>query len=250
MGYDNRVVAFIDILGFKKSIEKSNFDETEFQRILTAITSLKELFNKPKQQIDIDTDKYFDADTQIIQVSDCLIISRLIQEQGGISLMLFDCALAIHSLVSDGFLCRGAIKFGNMYHNGTTIFGQAYIDALQAEKLENLPIVKFEKELFNIARSHPFPVNKSIPEWEINTILDGCKQLESGEYYLDYFSDYNALTGVGEKLTTLHYSKLRRIIVTGIKLVSEPRVYEKYLWAAKQFNSSTADIYKLKKIKY
>lgn len=247
MGYEVRVVAFIDILGFKNSINKSNSDEKEFQRILTSLTYLKDFFIKPKDQDDIDTDEYYDADTQIIQVSDCLIISRLVQEQGGIFHMLFDCSLAIHLLISDGFLCRGAIKCGKMYHKGTTIFGQAYVDAYTEEKDEKLPIVKFNKELFDIARNHPFPVNKSIPEWEVDFIMQNCKQLASGEYYLDYFTDYDSLVGEGIDATRFHYSKLRKIIMNGLKLTTESSVYEKYRWAADQFNLS-ADNFGLKKI--
>lgn len=132
MGYDTRVVAFIDILGFKKSIDKSNSDEKEFERILMSLTDLRDFFIKPKDSDEIEADREYNADTQILQVSDCLIISRLIQEQGGIFHMLSDCAFAVHLLVSNGFLCRGAIKYGNMYHKDTTLFGQAYIDAYLA----------------------------------------------------------------------------------------------------------------------
>ena len=37
MGYERRVIAFIDILGFKKALDKSNSDESEFDRILTTL---------------------------------------------------------------------------------------------------------------------------------------------------------------------------------------------------------------------
>jgi len=92
MGYETRVVAFIDILGFKNSITKSNLDEKEFERILTSLTDLKDFFIKPKDHFEIEVDLQLNADTQIIQVSDSLIISRLTQEQGGI----FICFPIVH----------------------------------------------------------------------------------------------------------------------------------------------------------
>ena len=159
MKYETRVVAFIDILGFKNSIKKSNSDQMEFERILTSLTDLKDFFNNPKEDYEIEADRQLGADTQILQVSDSLIISRLIQEQGGIYYMLSDCAFAIHLLISNGFLCRGAIKVGNMYHKETTLFGQAYIDAYLAEAEEEFPIVKFNKDLFEIVRHFPGPAN-------------------------------------------------------------------------------------------
>ena len=247
MGYETRVVAFIDILGFKNSIKKSNSDDVEFNKILTSLTDLKEFFMQPKDTDDIETDIALNADTQILQVSDSLIISRLIQEQGGIFHMLSDCAFAIHLLISNGFLCRGAIKCGNMYHKGTTIFGQAYIDAYLAEEKEKLPIVKFDKSLFDVVRQFPSPQNKPITEWEVDYIKQDCKKLKNGEYYLDYFTDYDARVG-DERLTTLHYTKLRKIIVNGLSQCQKRNVLKKYRWAAKQFNL-TAEIYGLKKIK-
>jgi hypothetical protein len=53
MGYDIRVVAFIDILGFKSSVDKSNEDEMEFDRILSTLTELKDFFIKPKDHYEI-----------------------------------------------------------------------------------------------------------------------------------------------------------------------------------------------------
>jgi hypothetical protein len=247
MGYDIRVIAFIDILGFKNSIDKSNKDEKEFQRILLSLTELRDFFIKPKDKDDIETDRYYDADTQILQVSDCLIISRLIQEQGGIFHMLSDCGFATHLLISNGFFCRGSIKFGNMYHNNTTLFGKAYIEAYQAEKNEKLPIIKFSKDIFEIVRQFPFPVNKPIVEWEVDYVMKNCKQLESGEYYLDYFTDYDDLFGGEEGMATLHYSKLRKIITDGLQLPKTCNAYEKYRWAAEQFNL-TANSYGLDRI--
>jgi hypothetical protein len=247
MGYETRVVAFLDILGFKASIDKSNSDEKEFQRILKSLTYLKDFFIKPKDKADIDTDRYYNADTQIIQVSDCLIISRLIQEQGGIFQMFSDCAFAIHLLISDGFLCRGAIKYGKMYHRETTIFGQAYIDAFESEENEELPIIKFNKDILDIARNHLLPTNKAIAEWEVDFIMRDCKQIRPEEYYLDYFTDYDARVGIGKDATSSHYSKLRKIIIDGLKLTAIPSAYKKYRWAPDQFNL-TANTFGLKKI--
>jgi hypothetical protein len=247
MEYEIRVVAFIDILGFKSSVYKSNHDEQEFKRILNTLTELKEFFIKPKDNLEIEVDRKLGADTQILQVSDSLVISRLIQEQGGIYYMLSDCAFAIHLLISKGYLCKGAIRFGKMYHNNTTLFGPAFIDAYLAQESERLPIVKFDNDLFEIVRHFPGPSNKGFESWEIDFIKENCKQLENGEYYLDYFTDYDNRVGGGEGTASLHYSKLRKIIVDGLKLPKECSAYKKYIWARNQFNL-TAKNYALDQI--
>lgn len=247
MGYQKRVVAYIDILGFKETIKESRTDINVFNRVLETIEELKESFVKPKNKYEIDAEKNLNADTQITQVSDCLIISRLETEKGGIYNMLFDCAFAIHLLVEKGFLCRGSIKVGKMYHKENTIFGEAYNEAYKAESEERYPIIKFNEELFHIARKSPGLANEGYEDWEIDFLKKNCKELMTGIYYLDYFTDYDDRYGGGEGSASIHYSKLREVISHGLVSSKTSSVFEKYRWAADQFNK-TAKNYDLELI--
>lgn len=238
MKYETRVVAFIDLLGFKQAIDKSNADQAEFERILRTLTELKEFFCQPKDEYDKAADAALNADTQIIQVSDSLVISRLVHEEGGIFEMLTDCAFAIHLLIAHGFLCRGAIKVGNMYHKDTTLFGPAFVDAYLTESQEEMPIIKFDAELFDIARSFPGEANKYDPDWAVQFIKRNCKEIQTDVYYLDYFTDYDNRVGGGEGTASMHYFKLREIIVEGLQITRGKKAFEKYRWAATQFNLS------------
>jgi hypothetical protein len=246
MSYEKRVVAFIDILGFKNSVDKSNKDEKEYERILQTLKDLKEFFVNPKDDSKLKVDKALNSDTQIIQVSDSLVISRLIQEKGGIYHLLKDCALAIHLLISNGFLCRGAIKVGNMYHKDTTLFGDAFIKAYLAESEERLPIIKFDSDLFDLVKEYSGQ-KEGYEDWEIDFIKKNCKELMTGIYYLDYFTDYDDRVGGGEGTASKHYSKLREIIIEGLQIPKTSSAYEKYRWAADQFNK-TAKNYGLQPI--
>jgi len=243
MSYETRVVAFIDILGFKESLDKSNKDEKEYERILKTLTELKEFFTHPKNDSQIESDRAFNVDTQITQVSDSLVISRLIQEKGGIFYMLTDCAFAIHLLISNGFLCRGAIEVGNMYHKDTTLFGDAFTKAYMAESGERLPIIKFHSDLFDFVKKYPGQ-EKGYEDWEVDLIKKNCKELMTGIFYLDYFTDYDDRVGGGEGTASIHYSKLREIIMDGLQIPKTSSAYEKYRWAADQFNK-TAENFEL-----
>jgi hypothetical protein len=134
MKYETRIVAFIDILGFKQSVKKSTDNKTEFNRIFKTLTELKEFFLEPKSEYILKAEKEYGIDTQITQVSDSLIISRVIHEKGGVYSMVSDCSFAIHLLIEHGFLCRGAIKVGKMYHKDSILFGEAYLNAYDAEE--------------------------------------------------------------------------------------------------------------------
>jgi len=245
--YQIRVVAFIDILGFKNIINKSATNVEEFNRIWKALEELKKFFIRPKNNSQIKIERELDLDTQIIQVSDSLVISRLIHEQGGIYHLLYDCSLATHLLINNGFLCRGAIRSGKMYHNDSTIFGPAFIDAYESESSEKLPIIKFDEDLFKIVKEFPGPANRGYEDWEISFIKKNCKEIMTGIYYLDYFTDYDDRVGGGEGTASLHYVKLRDIIVEGLKVANNSSIYEKYRWAADQFNL-TATNFGLEKI--
>lgn len=236
MKYDTRVVAFIDILGFTESVNKSNKSRKEFNRILKTLTELKEFFLVPKSEYSLKVEKKIDLDTQITQVSDSLIISRVIHEKGGIYSMLSDCSFATHLLIENGFLCRGAVKVGKMYHKGFLLFGEAYLKAYVSEENERLPIIKFDELLFDIVKLFPGDANKGYEEWEVDFIKKNCKQLMTGIYYIDYFTDYDDRVGGGEGSAYIHYSKLREIILNGLKIPMEQKAYEKFRWAADQFN--------------
>ena len=242
MEYEERVVAYIDILGFKESIKKSNDDKNELKNIFKTLTGLRDEFITEKTDYEREALTKLNADTQFIAVSDCLIISKRRDELGGIDDLFLECSNAIHLLIEKGYLCRGAIKVGKMYHKDTTLFGPAFVEAYKAESNERLPIIKFDNELFNIASQYPGQDNNA--SWEVAEVKKHCKELMTGIYYLDYFTDYDARCGSGNKKTTDHYTLLRNIIIEGLNV---KEAYEKYRWAADQFNK-TAKNYGLDQI--
>jgi hypothetical protein len=241
--YQYRILVYIDILGFSESISKSTNSQTEFDRIFNTITNLREYFESSK---DGDGYKEFGLDTQVLQISDSLIISKLLHEQGGLFYLLQECSFAIHQLITFGFLCRGSIKYGKLYHENDLIFGEAFIDAYKAESKMTLPIIKFNKDLFELVKLFPGIGNIGNEEWELDFIKRNLIQLNNDEYYVDYFTDFEGLTGEVDSYE--HYEKLRRIITEGLKLNPDSGAYLKYLWAAKEFNSRTSTKYGNEKI--
>lgn len=232
--YPIRVVALIDILGFKAALEKSESDKAEYLRILETLEALKTHFLKPKDDIDRDTDAKFNADTQITQVSDSLLISRPIDEIGGLHEMLSDCAIAIHVLIEHGFLSRGAITLGRLYHKNTILFGRAFMDVFEAEKHQKRPIVTFPKELFELARMFHGQADADAGDWEVEFLKQSCI-MDGDSYYLDYFTDFEMVDGDGPESAYIHYNKLRALIEQGMSS-NDRGTYLKAVWAAVQFN--------------
>lgn len=243
-GYEKRVVAFIDILGFSNFVKTQGNDG--FQAIHAALSEVKEYFDNPNKGWSEEGMASLNIDTQTLAVSDCIIISRRVDEKGGVFSMLWDCAFAIHILIRHKFLCRGAITIGDAYHEGNLIFGPAYIAAVEGEKNASYPIVKFSEEVFELAAAFPAPSNEGYGEEEVEFIRSDCKQMEDGSYYLNYFTDYDSRYGPGEGGASLHYENLRQILVQGITN-QNLGVFEKYRWAAEQYNL-TAHHYELPQV--
>lgn len=228
MGYDTRIVAFIDILGFSASVKKSNTDDSEFERIKATLKELNDFFRKPIQNEELR------VDTKIIQASDSLIISRRIDELGGVNAMINDCSFAIHLLIQKGYLCRGAIKIGNLYHDEEIMFGSAYIDAYLTESKEKYPIIKFSHDLFETAKKF-HSQESGYEDWEVSFIQKQTLEYVTGFYYINYFST-DSFQGANSMVDLInHYNALKTIIETGLK-ISDQSILEKYIWAADRFN--------------
>lgn len=232
--YQYRILVFIDILGFSESIKKSDSDNTEVNRIYETLIDLREFFNQSEVG---DEFKQMGFDNQVLQISDSLVISKLIQEPGGLFSILQECSFAIHRLITFGFLCRGIIKFGKVYHEKDLIFGPLIIDAFLAEKEMLLPVIKFDKELFKLVKNYPGFANKGNEEWELNLIIKNLGKLNENEYFVDYFTDFNDV--IGDENGKEHYDKLRAIITEGLKKSKDSSPYLKYLWAANEFNRTS-----------
>ena len=110
MNYENRLVAFIDILGFSKLIERSEQEPGLVPwmiQILNAIKSnegIKEQFGK-----DLDVQMEFTA------FSDCFVLSTRVPEDP-VNTGLYQIALICTMLLKSGLFARGAVVEGQLFH--------------------------------------------------------------------------------------------------------------------------------------
>ena len=118
-GYQHRVVAFVDILGFKSLVAKG-----KVSTILKAMEIIRERVRLIPDNID--------SPLQTSQFSDSLILSAPNDGNGVIHLVHF-VSLLTSELFLHGIWCRGAITSGKMHHEGSVAFGPALIDAIEME---------------------------------------------------------------------------------------------------------------------
>jgi len=149
MNYENRVVCFIDIMGFSElvssTVDKSgNDNQDNLKRVLRALKRIEEMVNG----IHLDPDN----SKEITQFSDSIIISFLYKEESEVFHTLLSLRYLLIDLISEGILLRGGITSGKIIHTKNIVFGPAVIDAyIMESKAANYPRIIVDDSIFEIA---------------------------------------------------------------------------------------------------
>ena len=150
MNYQNRVVLFLDILGFSsiidKTIDSDDKDNTSY------IESLYETLSSMKSELNY---RRKSGDNKVVtQFSDTIVISFPEEKDNEVFLLFDDIQSLIIALIRKGILVRGAISYGKLIHDRNIIFGPALIDAYETEvKAALYPRVILDKTIVDIGKN-------------------------------------------------------------------------------------------------
>jgi hypothetical protein len=231
MKYKERIICFIDILGFSKHVEKtfdidSNDIEDEIELIANAIKSMEEYSAlsfgpRPKSR-------------EVTQFSDSIVLSFDYKEKDSIFHTLLDIQLLIIDMAYKGFLCRGGIVLGKIIHSKNMVFGPGMVDAYMLEsKAANYPRIILGKNIlelgeFFVGDTPLFDIEKQNPTGLIGRDSDGM-------YYINYFSpDLLAMNKSNYSFNDFML-KLKSIIETGLDSKNQD-IYVKYSWLKERYN--------------
>lgn len=241
MKYEQRMVAFIDILGFKAllndTVDKDgNDNEQAIDAVVSAYTIMREIW-------DLDLTENFipvkNSDTKKVSIfSDCLVISFKIGEPSEVFFTLLEIKLLIMRLLSRKILCRGAISLGKFIHTDNYLFGPALVEAYLLEsKAAMYPRVILEKSVIDIGTKFSSMHHTKIQEKEyIHSLLE---QDSDGMYYIDYFYKAHAELDDPEYDFPEYISNLGELIRKGLmgsSHVSKADIRVKYSWMRERYN--------------
>jgi hypothetical protein len=178
------IVVFLDILGFKKLIK----NEKDSENLLCVIKNIKTQ-NTDTSKIEI-SNKYSShlmrAMPAITSFSDCIVLSIPIGDLeppfdiGHAVNALLDLTQQLaDSLIMGGYILRGGMTRGRLYHEDGVVFGPALIEAYDLEhtKAKN-PRILVSDELtknYNDSKCN-----------ECNFLSKEANSVGKDEYYLDY----------------------------------------------------------------
>jgi hypothetical protein len=234
--YENRIVIFIDILGFKNTIRKTiNADGSDNSKQIEGII---EALNLIRTQLNVDLDNKNDLQTRkITHFSDSIIISFKEDQEGEVFNTLYCIQKLIILLIEKGIICRGAISYGKLVHNNQYVFGPALIKAYETEtKAALYPRIILDRTIIEIGVKYHYFENTSIDEKTAikNLLLKDTDDM----YFIDYFLNPEpALPNFKEDLGP-YIKNLRMLILTGLMDGREhPDIKIKYNWMKNKFNT-------------
>lgn len=141
--FENRAVAFVDVLGFKALVDSSAAEND-----LASLTKLVGVLSSAIPSFDATVDKSVPIAfiPRHIYISDCIILSAPMTDPSykyynGLSIVVMRVIQLSHLLLQAGYLIRGGIAVGNVWHSESNIVGPAYQEAFALEQNGAEPIV-------------------------------------------------------------------------------------------------------------
>jgi hypothetical protein len=128
--YPDRIITFIDILGFKSDIqllEQRPALHFSVEAILRKIAICKRNWDTKRATTEMP------FDSRLTHFSDCLVMSYQ-PTQGALRRALADAAFIGHVILKHGYLPRGVITRGKLIHDDAIVYGAGLIEAYELER--------------------------------------------------------------------------------------------------------------------
>lgn len=250
--YDERVVAFVDILGFKEIIRKSRSDPDLVRRVYTALDVSKDDWTTMYaaelglQKSPDDFDDRFHSFSDFITMS----VKPNIEEIG---LLIYTIFKVCRQLLGQGFLSRGGIAKGLLYHRDdgepSMIFGPAFIDAYQFESTHaDGPRVILQSDVWQTIETY----KRDNPATRLAKFFDvHLPRASDGPPFIDLFVDfhdrvfYNQTADLTTEIETIH----RYICKALDESFDKPHYFKKNAELAKEFNLAVMKVESLHRFK-
>lgn len=142
--FDDRAVAFIDVLGFRALTSAAVSDPATLERLGNLVGRLESAV--PNLDRHVSDSVPMELVPQHLYVSDSIILSAPISvtkkdwnHYNGLAIIVMRAIQLTHAFAANGYLVRGGISIGKVWHTKSNIVGPAYIEAYQTEQSADMP---------------------------------------------------------------------------------------------------------------
>jgi hypothetical protein len=249
--YETRVIAYVDILGFKNIIKDSSKNNDKINDIMKALQYLKNVeepneWNTHFIEFEEDAQKKGLENFDISETlccscfSDTIVVSAVASDGNihyVVSTLIANLAYTSSYLLTSGILLRGSITYGKLIHqrNGL-IMGQGLVEAYEIEStIAKFPRIVLSNKLLD-KLNYPFLAKKDrypYPHY-IERFSDGCAGFHPMIFMQVLQTSTAFLDGEIENIL----STFRSFIVKGLNASFEhPDVYAKYKWFVDRYDN-------------
>jgi hypothetical protein len=224
MDYEDRLIIYIDILGFSDFVNYTSQTRVNSSEKINKIDNLlkmiKDFFNDKHHILQLSKSR------QATSFSDLIVISTSIEDIDYMDSEIYDVFYLLLNATIKGFLLRGSIVYGKLIHTKDVIFGPGLIDAYNREK--------------SVAK-YPRIIIDDVIVADLNDLLQKsqnaicCENIISrdtdGIYYLDF------LKSVRDEVDNFReYAMfLSSFCDILIGMIDNPSINEKYIWLKDKF---------------
>lgn len=236
--YKKSIVAFLDILGFKRIVGQNDFENVFkiFQSIITedkaklALYRAVELYDDKSRISPMEAILYRYNDVleaaQIDIMSDSIVVSAPDICPESLAVVIDICGVIQEMLleIDNPILLRGAIAVGDFYSDGKLIFGKALVDAyLAQEQYAVYPRIIVSREIAE-QRTMSVDTSKALP-----LEADGYYRIDTFERYFN-LNKYKAWEDLVESEA---FIKILDLAENNLKGYNDDRIRQKYIWLEK-----------------
>lgn len=225
--YSDRVVGFVDILGFEELVKRAHSDPGFRGQIVEALSAIRSVQQISRPAYDLRTHSF----------SDSLILSA-VADNTGVAILLASTQKLIANLLSIGVFVRGAVTIGGTYHDDHIVFG---VGVNEAYRLEN-SVAKVPRVILGskvVDRMKADESNGLLGRYLTHAASRG----QDGVWHLDPFQSQigivrskDELRRETERLKSIQHDIQRQIDGT----VERPDIYAKIEWVAKEWNENVS----------
>ncbi len=249
ISYDNQIVAFVDILGFKEIIKKSEQNLNKINLLYQALEFLKRRENNLKwnlKLIEVEEDaqkigvEKFDIEGLVncSCFSDSIVVSIKVSDKNInelTSTLITNLSFIGAQLMQAGILIRGGISIGKMIHqNNGILMGPALIEAYQLEtNLAKFPRIILSKKLLEKLNYPLLEKKLRYPYHQyLNRFDDGCV----GFHQMIYYQVLQNSAHLTNRNLKIQLKKIKNTIIEGLDDHFESAdVFQKYTWLKNQY---------------
>lgn len=221
--YEQRLILFLDFLGFSEIVGRTEHDPDELRRLISAIDVAGDITEEVK------------STQRVTQFSDSLVVSYRVDETSAVFWLLWNMAMAVLQVAHRGYLVRGGVTIGPLIHTKRHLVGPAMIRAYEMESKEaKYPRVIVDPSVFEAARQHRKDGHTPKDEEAYGRAF--TKEDDDGRLYFDYVS-WDTVVGVAggaDENYGSYFKVLSDLIGRGLAHPA-PAVQEKYLWLHKRY---------------